>query len=776
MTSSDPLIQQLLKRLDELQNKQQQFSDEIEKIREDIKLLQGNDVGSTDQFVQADPVKTEEISTLKTESESVAENQEINGINSGSRFSRFFDSNDIEKFIGENLINKIGILITIIGVAIGARYAIDHELISPAKRVLLGYMAGSILLFFAVRLRNNLQNFSAVLFSGAMAVFYIITFAAFSFYSLIASVPAFLLMVFITLITVAASLFYNRQVVAHIGLVGAYAVPFLAGGEGSISNLFLYMAIINAGVLSVAVYKYWKPLTISAFAFTWLIFGAWYSMEYSISEHFIPALIYSFLFFLIIYLAAIAYKLIREQEFRRTDIWLILANSFVFYGFGYSILSGHQDGSGWLGEFTFGNALVHFLAAALVYRSGLSDKNLFYLTIGLGVTFMTMAIPVELEGNWVTMLWTAEAALLFWIGRSQQITFYEKMSHPILALALISLLIDWNSAYPLNRMEYAESSFLFLINIHFFTSLFFIASLSFIVWTDFQKKNRPVLYGNDAINKLVRQMIWLTLIVAVYFAIRLEILGFFRNLFIDSKISVSGETQPGILDTGNRDLLRIGSIWTLNYTMLFVSMLSLAALRWLKWKDIATILFSVIIICTVIYLDKGLFEMGMLKDHYMNPDLNEPFEAGIWHIGIRYISFAFLGMMLYTGGLLIKQKIVNGSLYILYEALICVTLLWILSNELIFWLETASVSQPGKLWLTIFWGVYALLIVAIGIKYGKKHLRIGAIILLGIILIKLFFFDISQLDAIAKTIVFVALGVLLLTASFLYNKYKMKME
>ena len=63
--------------------------------------------------------------------------------------------------------------------------------------------------------------------------------------------------------------------------------------------------------------------------------------------------------------------------------------------------------------------------------------------------------------------------------------------------------------------------------------------------------------------------------------------------------------------------------------------------------------------------------------------------------------------------------------------------------------------------------------VALGILKSKQHLRIGAIVLFGITLVKLFFYDISHLDTLAKTIVFVSLGVLLLIISFLYNKYKL---
>jgi len=95
-----------------------------------------------------------------------------------------------------------------------------------------------------------------------------------------------------------------------------------------------------------------------------------------------------------------------------------------------------------------------------------------------------------------------------------------------------------------------------------------------------------------------------------------------------------------------------------------------------------------------------------------------------------------------------------------------------MSSELINWMDIAESTQSYKLGLSILWGGYSLLLIALGIWKKKKHLRIGAIALFGATLIKLFLYDISHLDTIDKTIAFVSLGVLLLIISFLYNKYK----
>ena len=103
----------------------------------------------------------------------------------------------------------------------------------------------------------------------------------------------------------------------------------------------------------------------------------------------------------------------------------------------------------------------------------------------------------------------------------------------------------------------------------------------------------------------------------------------------------------------------------------------------------------------------------------------------------------------------------------LYTALICVA-----SSELINWMDLAGSAESYKLGLSILWGVYSLFLISLGIWKKKKYLRVGAITLFAVTLVKLFFYDLSDLDTISKTIVFLSLGTLLLIISFIYNKFK----
>ena len=87
-------------------------------------------------------------------------------------------------------------------------------------------------------------------------------------------------------------------------------------------------------------------------------------------------------------------------------------------------------------------------------------------------------------------------------------------------------------------------------------------------------------------------------------------------------------------------------------------------------------------------------------------------------------------------------------------------------------MDMLRTEQPYKLGMSILWSIYALVVISYGLWKGKKHLRIGAMVIFGITIVKVFFYDLAALDTISKTIVLVSLGVLLLISSFLYNKFK----
>jgi len=781
MTENSDKINQLLATIENLLQRQELFSKEINDLRNEINKLKFIEdkvvVPETKQ-----PIESVEVSESVLKKEGI---ETVNLLQKGqpqivppiSATQATSESSDIkrnlEKFIGENLINKIGIVITVIGVAIGAKYSIEHQLISPLMRIILGYLMGFALLGFGIKLKQKFENYSAVLVSGAMAIMYFITYFAYSFYSLMPQAFAFILMVIITGFTVFAALNYNRQVIAHIGLVGAYTIPFLLSEDpGNVIILFSYTAIINIGILIIAVKKYWKPLYYSSMLLTWLIYFTWYSSNYQTIEHFSLALVFLTIFFVIFYLIFLAYKILQNEKFNIHDIILLLVNSFISYGIGYSILDNHETGKQMLGFFTICNAIVHSVVSVMIFKRKQADLNLFYFIFGLALVFVTIAIPVQLKGNWVTLLWVGEATLLFWIGRTKSISAYEILSYPIMFLAFISLIHDWVSVYNGYLPGQIDTRVNPIFNIMFLTSLLVVVSFGFINTINQSKKYKSSVNVENDLMTIISFVVAAIFLFTLYNSFRIEIATYWNQLFTDSAITINVEGQDTTAHYSNFDLFKFKSIWLINYSLMFLSILSLVNIQKLRDQQLGLFNLGFNALVVVVFLFQGLYSLSELRESYLDQTLSQYYQRGAFNIGIRYVSFAFLGLLLFISYKYVYQEFIKTDFKMVFDIVLYITIIWIASSEMISWMDIAGSTQSYKLGLSLLWGVYSFLLIALGIWKRKKFLRIGAIVLFAITLIKLFFYDISHLDTISKTIVFVVLGVLLLVISFLYNKYK----
>lgn len=772
MDNNQQIINKLIEKLELLFKKHEQLSQEIHTLNNELNSLKKDGFSSEiidEKIIQPTP-KIEIQSVTLPEKEKNTEFQDYLAKTKAQLKTEptVKKKSNIEKFIGENLINKIGIIITVIGVAIGAKYSMENELISPLTRIVLGYLAGVGLLGFGIKLKKKYTNYSAVLVSGAIAILYFITFSAYSFYGLFPQLVAFALMVVFTIFAVIAALNYNQQIIAHIGLVGAYAVPFLlSNGSGNVAILFSYIAIINIGILIISFTKYWKSIFYSSFSFTWLIYLSWYGLKYELVEHFHIALWFAVLFFVIFYATFLAFKLLKKEKFNEFDIVMILANSFIFYGVGYSIFAAYPSGISFLGAFTLINAIIHFAVSTFLYKLKLADKNLFYLILGLVLTFITIAIPVQLDGNWVTMIWSAEALLLFWIGRTKNVPIYEKLSFPLIGLAFFSLVHDWD-AYNINY--YSQKELIPIFNSAFLTTFLFITSIGLINLID---KKHKLTNENTSLLKLSNPVLIASkaiLLFTLYYVFVLEIQAYWNQLYVDSVVLFEKIDDSPFYANFNFNYFK--TIWIINFSLFFAFLLTIINTYKLKNKaiGITSLIFSGLTLITFIF--SGLYYFGELRESYLLQELAAYYEVGLSTIIIRYLSFGLLILLFIAIYKQIKQDFANKIIALIYGLTLHFTLLCVLSNELIQWMELMHSTQSYKLGLSILWGIYALYLIALGIWRHKQFLRIAALVLFSLTLIKLFFYDIANLNTIAKTIVFVSLGVLLLIISFLYTKYK----
>jgi hypothetical protein len=753
-------IEELTRRIQQLAQQQTTISNQLVQLINELDVLK-RQVGSSATVTQqpvAQAVKTIEVNEVIEAPGQQTAPPKVAAPASPSRSA----SSSFEEFIGKNVASKVGILVTIIGIFIGAKYAIDHELVSPLVRVINGYVSGAALIGVAIWLRKKYEAYSSVLMGGGLAVLYFITYIAFSFYKMLPLEAAFGMMAVFTAGTVYAALLYDRVIIAHLALIGAYAIPFLlSDNSGRYAVFFGYIAVINTGILAVSLRKYWKSLFYSSFALTWIIYISWFFFSFNYSSHQYIGWTYLWFYFLIFYVTFLAYKIIKKEQYGIDDVIVLLSNAFIFYLIGYKLI-GHETAANYAGLFTIMNATIHLGVSQAIRRLKLADRSLYYLLLGLVIVFCTIAVPVQLDGNWVTLLWTAEAVLVFWIGRTRQAPAYEKLGTGLSILSFLSLAQDWFNHS--SQFTYPDAGVVHPFgHIIFVTGLLVAAAQAVIIYYNQNKKYQTRLEAVSPYLIFYNYVLPLTFLCTAYFVFQVEIYGYFNQLYTTLHPNSNG------FNFQEAGVGGFGFLVMLMYSMVFLIGCMLVNLRWVRNKLLAEFLLVAVIVTAIVLLLQALAVINELTYGY--------FEKGGVYFGslefvIRYVMVAVAAIMFYTGQQTINAFITDAWVNKVWKLIMHTVILAFLSTEYLCWTTVRGSDNQYKLGLSILWGLYAMMLVVLGIWKKQKHLRLAGIALFMVTLGKLFMYDLAGAGTITKTVSFISLGVLLLVVSFLYNKYK----
>ncbi len=94
--------------------------------------------------------------------------------------------------------------------------------------------------------------------------------------------------------------------------------------------------------------------------------------------------------------------------------------------------------------------------------------------------------------------------------------------------------------------------------------------------------------------------------------------------------------------------------------------------------------------------------------------------------------------------------------------------LWVISAEPVVFMKSGNAQSLS---LTLIWAGYALILIILGIVRQWRWVRIGGIAIVGISIFKLFVIDTFTLDMGYKVAAYLTLGVILLAAGFLYQRF-----
>lgn len=661
---------------------------------------------------------------------------------------------DLEKFIGENLINKIGIAILVLGLGLLLDYAIGKGLISDTVLTLIGIASGGVLLFVAHRLRDNFRAFSSVLVGGGLAVLYFSIAFAFQKFHIIGQTAAFAIMVGISALGVLLTLVYDRRELAVIALLGGFATPFMVStGDGNYKVLFTYLLILNAGMLALANFKKWPIINILSFALTWLLFGAWALVSFGgiEPEPVWPAMGFATAFYAVFFAMILLYDLRHRTAFKPLDYSLFLLNTALFFSLSMRFLSELDTRVG--GLLCVLLAAVNVVFALRFFRDERVPRNLVYLLIGIVLTFISLAAPIQLDGNYITLFWAAEGVLLVWFAHRSGIKLVERASMAVTVLMVISLLMDLG-LYNAPRHIPMQP----LVNRLFITGLAAIGSLvlQHRLWANWAREHEP-LYGLSVGS------------LRGFYAAAATVLGFIVGL-LELNYQLDRFLPDGSVAMAEMAFILLYLLLVDRFTRNAASavryfvggLFGLAFLLFITWH----------------------YDMGMkqLKQYLIGGD-------DLGHMLTHYAALALLVVLIIRVMRWSREVLqLRSSNWNVYAWAMCALLVIIASQELdhILLAMQPATEDPYTIHHALYkartagypilWGVGSFLFMTYGMKARLRMVRIIALTLFGVTLVKLFLFDIKGASEGARVAAFISLGVLLLVISFLYQKLKVLLK
>jgi len=451
----------------------------------------------------------------------------------------------LESMIGRRLVGWAAVALILFATAFFLKYAFENRWIGELGRVAIGGAFGVGMAVAGYKYhRRRWRIFSQILTAGGVVLLYLSTYAAFGYYHLVTQKVAFVFIAILIAEAAGLALLYNAPAIAIMALVGGFLAPVLLHSDrDQYRSFFAYIVALDVGAL--AALKHWRGLSSVAYFGSQLLFWLWYNERYHPQKR-VAVLIFQTAIFLIFLLAHLGRQLIRRKVLTIEDLALLLINPFVFFATAYHLLSTtHRD---WMGVFAIGMALLYATAAKILLERFLhpgadvrpgapiaTNRSALLAMIGVALTFVTIAIPIQLRSNWITIAWAVEALVLLWAGLEIRSLKLRALGFTLFGLAL-SKLFFWDT--PWGTYFKFRPMFTPVLNRYFLSSLVVIgclfgASLLYQRVAERRKIHEPKL----------RVAFLLASVVTLWFVMSMETQTYFAARAEAERIAVNAEHQ-----------------------------------------------------------------------------------------------------------------------------------------------------------------------------------------------------------------------------------------
>ncbi len=664
-----------------------------------------------------------------------------------------------EALIGGKLLNRIGALALVIGIGFFLKYAFDNNWLSETVRVLLGGAAGVLLLAGAAWSRTKgLLIFAQGLVGAGIAVLYLSVYASFNYYYLVSQPVAFVLMAIVTIIAFTQAFFYDSVAVSLLGWAGGFLTPFmLSTGEANEIGLFSYIALLAAGLIVVVMKKEkWAILEPLTLASTYFIFFLWYGQEYK-PDSLAPTLFFAVLFWALFFVVDVVNSLQRIEVLEELRSTAAGFNAALFYLALFLLIN--DDHHAWMGGTTLALGALYLATALAVRRTNPEARGSYARLMCTAIILLVLAPAIEFKRFTVIIAWSFEALVLAWCGRRWNLRFALISAFALFVLTACALLMTDGALF-----QRSAESYTLLFNMR--TAAFVLLAISLGLSGFMLAKEPPPVPGANPVR--IRPG---TASVFHY--------GWSFLLFILVTVETNDFFRHSMVGTWGADLEALSFQRYMTEAVAW-AILALLLLWAARHRTLAPLIHSGVF---VMFLAMGMASVrGIAYAPVERFDLIVNYRL----LGLLLVIVASLILAVLMG----KMKNVDwaresaDAIGVFSVVLILV----LLTGETRDFFEkklllltppgtdaaysTTALENMKQLSLSAIWLVYSISLMGLGIWRRLRSLRVIAIVLFGVTILKIFIYDLSFLETLYRIFSFIGLGVVLLLVSYLYQHYK----
>jgi hypothetical protein len=657
---------------------------------------------------------------------------------------------------------RIGVVILVMGIGFFLKYSIERGLIGPVARVCLSTAAGLGLLISGTQMLGRRYHlFGQGLIGAGLATLYFSVFAAASLHHLgelagltpqAETLTAFGLMALITITAGCIAVRFNTVLAAVLGLLGGYGTPvMLSTGVVNFPGLYSYMLLLGVGILVVCIWKDWPLVNFLSFLCTYGLVFTSLARDYRV-EYFWEVMPFLTAFFVLFSTMVFVHNIATRVPSTLLDLIGLFVNAGIFFGVSYALIQDNPAlGQRWVAAVTLGLAIFYIAHVYLFLVRRLLDRGLLLSFTGLAAFFLSVTVPLVLSSEWITASWALQALVLLWIAGKLRSEFLRHVAYVLYMVVFVRFgLVDLPDQFLMGAVpadmplrDYAWQLVQRLVM--FGVPIASIAGAYFLVRQPGAPAAVAVSPANDMPGGIDERWV-----------LRAAVAVFLGMLFIYLHFEM--DRTVGLLFAP----LRLPLL-----TLLWLAMCVYLLYEYVVGRSQVVLVLLAVFVVAVMF---KLFFFDLVAWQIGYPFLYGP-DFSFGESALRLLDFgAVIGFFAVAYSLLscrVEARTQAASFGTLALVLLFVYTTLELNTFLHYrlpGLEAGGVS--------ILWSLFALGMIVSGIWKNIRALRLAGLGLFAVVTAKVFLMDLAWSEPFYRIIAFIILGLLLLSGSFVYLKYR----